>query len=83
MLEDRFEIPVYLNNDGDLFTLGEAMAGFLPWVNGLLEEAGSPRRFRNLFGATLDSSGSATTPREGRSGWPGTSWTTRATSRRR
>jgi glucokinase len=29
------------------------MAGFLPWVNGLLEEAGSPRRFRNLFGATL------------------------------
>jgi glucokinase len=53
MLEDRFEIPVYLNNDGDLFTLGEAMAGFLPWVNGLLEEAGSPRRFRNLFGATL------------------------------
>jgi glucokinase len=53
MLEDRFEIPVFLNNDGDLFTLGEAMAGFLPWVNGLLEEAGSPRRFRNLFGATL------------------------------
>ncbi len=53
MLEDRFEIPVFLNNDGDLFTLGEAMAGFLPWVNGLLEKGGSPRRFRNLFGATL------------------------------
>jgi glucokinase len=53
MLEERFGIPVFLNNDGDLFTLGEAMAGFLPWVNGLLEEAGSPRRFRNLFGATL------------------------------
>jgi glucokinase len=53
MLEDRFEIPVFLNNDGDLFTLGEAMAGFLPWVNGLLAEAGNPRRFRNLFGATL------------------------------
>ena len=53
MLEDRFEIPVFLNNDGDLFALGEAMAGFLPWVNGLLEEAGSPKRFRNLFGATL------------------------------
>jgi glucokinase len=29
------------------------MAGFLPWVNGLLEEAGNPKRFRNLFGATL------------------------------
>jgi glucokinase len=53
MLEDRFEIPVFLNNDGDLFALGEAMAGFLPWVNGLLEEAGNPKRFRNLFGATL------------------------------
>jgi glucokinase len=53
MLEARFAIPVFLNNDGDLFTLGEAMAGFLPWVNGLLEEAGNPRRFRNLFGATL------------------------------
>jgi glucokinase len=53
MLEERFGVPVFLNNDGDLFTLGEAMAGFLPWVNGLLEEAGNPRRFRNLFGATL------------------------------
>ncbi len=53
MLEDQFDIPVFLNNDGDLFALGEAMAGFLPWVNGLLEEAGNPKRFRNLFGATL------------------------------
>jgi glucokinase len=53
MLEDEFGIPVFMNNDGDLFTLGEAMAGLLPWVNGLLEEAGNPKRFRNLFGATL------------------------------
>lgn len=53
MLQDRFGVPVFLNNDGDLFALGEATGGFLPWVNGLLEEAGSPRRFRNLFGATL------------------------------
>jgi glucokinase len=53
MLEDRFGVPVFLNNDGDLFTLGEAIAGFLPWVNGLLARAGNPRRFRNLFGATL------------------------------
>jgi glucokinase len=53
MLEDAFGIPVFMNNDGDLFTLGEANAGFLPWVNGLLEEAGNPKRFRNLFGATL------------------------------
>lgn len=53
MLEDRFSVPVFMNNDGDLFALGEAIAGFLPWVNGLLAEAGSPKRFRNLFGATF------------------------------
>lgn len=53
MLEDRFSVPVFINNDGDLFALGEAIAGFLPWVNGLLEEAGSPKRYRNLFGATF------------------------------
>lgn len=53
MLEDRFGMPVFLNNDGDLFTYGEALSGFLPFVNGLLEEAGSPKRYRNLFGLTL------------------------------
>jgi len=53
MLEDRFGVPVFLNNDGDLFAFGEAIAGFLPWVNGLLADAGSPKRFRNLFGATF------------------------------
>jgi glucokinase len=53
MLEDRFGIPVFLNNDGDLFAFGEAIAGFLPWVNGLLADGGSPKRFRNLFGATF------------------------------
>jgi glucokinase len=53
MLADRFSVPVFLNNDGDLFAFGEAIAGFLPWVNGLLAEGGSPKRFRNLFGATF------------------------------
>lgn len=53
MLEDRFGVPVFINNDGDLFAYGEAAAGFLPYVNGLLEQAGSPKRFRNLFGVTL------------------------------
>ena len=52
-LEERFGIPVYINNDGDLFAYGEAIAGFLPWVNGLLEAAGNPKRYRNLFGVTL------------------------------
>jgi len=53
MLEERFQIPVFLNNDGDLFVYGEAIAGFLPHVNSLLEQAGSPKRFKNLFGVTL------------------------------
>jgi len=53
MLEDHFHIPVYMNNDGDLFTYGEALGGFLPYVNGLLEQAGNPRRYRNLLGVTL------------------------------
>jgi glucokinase len=53
MLEAQFGIPVFINNDGDLFVYGEAIAGFLPHVNGLLEKAGSPKRFKNLFGVTL------------------------------
>ena len=53
MLEDRFGLPVFMNNDGDLFAYGEAMEGFLPYVNGLLASAGSPRRYRNLLGVTL------------------------------
>lgn len=52
-LEDRFGVPVFINNDGDLFAYGEAMAGLLPEVNRWLEDAGSPKRFRNLFGITL------------------------------
>jgi len=53
MLEKKFRIPVFINNDGELFVYGEAIAGFLPYVNGLLEKAGSPKRFRNLCGITL------------------------------
>lgn len=53
MLEEQFDIPVFINNDGDLFAYGEAIAGFLPYVNGLLEKAESPKRYKNLFGVTL------------------------------
>ncbi len=53
MLEDKFGIPVFINNDGDLFTLGESIAGLLPQTNALLEKAGSPKRFQNLLGVTL------------------------------
>lgn len=53
MLREAFQIPVFINNDGDLFAYGEAIAGFLPYVNNLLEKSGSPKRFHNLFGITL------------------------------
>jgi glucokinase len=53
MLEDEFGIPVYINNDGDVFTYGEAIAGLLSDINILLEKHDNPRRYRNLFGATF------------------------------
>ena len=53
MLEDRYGLPVFINNDGDLFAYGEALGGLLPWVNQRLAEAGDQRRFRNLIGFTL------------------------------
>jgi glucokinase len=53
MLEKQFRIPTFINNDGDLFVYGEAIAGFLPYVNDLLKKAGSPKRYQNLFGVTL------------------------------
>ena len=53
MLEDKLGLPVFINNDGDLFAYGEATAGFLPDINRLLDARGSPKRFRNLLGLTL------------------------------
>ena len=32
-LQDKFGIPVYINNDGDLYAFGEALGGVLPEVN--------------------------------------------------
>ncbi|MBN2410962.1 ROK family protein [candidate division KSB1 bacterium] len=53
MLKSVFNIPVYINNDGDLFVYGEAIDGLLPYINEELEIAGSPKRYHNLFGVTL------------------------------
>jgi glucokinase len=53
ILEDAFGIPAYINNDGDLYTYGEALGGFLPEVNRMLEENGNPKRYNNLVGLTL------------------------------
>jgi len=52
-LEYHFNIPVFINNDGDLFAYGEAMYGFLPFINRKVREAGSSRQYHNLVGVTL------------------------------
>lgn len=53
MLEHKFGIPVFINNDADLFAYGEAMGGALPRINRKLEEAGSQKRYRNMLGFTF------------------------------
>lgn len=52
-LADKFGIPVFINNDGNLFAYGEAMVGTLPKLNMLLEQSGSSKRYKNLIGITL------------------------------
>nr|WP_321375448.1 ROK family protein [uncultured Bacteroides sp.] len=52
-LEKKFGIPVFINNDGNLFAYGESIGGILPEINQKLAEAGSSRRYRNLLGLTL------------------------------
>lgn len=52
-LEEHFGIPVFINNDGDLYAYGEALGGALPQVNARLEAAGSAKRYHNLIGYTF------------------------------
>ena len=52
-LERKFGLPVFINNDADLFTYGEALAGTLPAVNQRLREAGSAKEYHNLIGFIL------------------------------
>ena len=53
ILEEAFNLPVYINNDGDLYAYGEALGGILPEINNRLEKVGSPKRYHNLVGLTL------------------------------
>ena len=65
LLEDKFGLPVFINNDGDLYAYGEAIAGLLPYINDLLEKAGSPKRYKNLLGLTLGTGFGAGIVRDG------------------
>lgn len=53
MLEEKFGIPVFINNDGDLFAYGEAIAGLLPEINSRISKSNSPKTYQNLLGVTF------------------------------
>lgn len=53
MLEDYFQLPVFINNDGDLFAYGEALFGLLPEINKQFRDAGLDKQYNNLIGVTL------------------------------
>jgi len=48
MLNNFFKIPVYIQNDGDLYAYGEAIGGLLYEVN-----KNSNKKYKNLIGITL------------------------------
>jgi glucokinase len=52
-LKNTFHIPVFINNDGNLFAYGEAITGVLPELNKRLKDAGSTKQYANLLGVTL------------------------------
>ncbi len=52
-LQERFHIPVFINNDGNLFAYGEALAGALPALNDRLKKHGYNKEYRNLIGITF------------------------------
>lgn len=52
-LSKKFGLPVFINNDGDLFAFGEAMAGALPEINRRVAEAGGKRSYSNMLGYTF------------------------------
>lgn len=52
-LEEIFGIPVFINNDGNLFAYGEALTGILPKINRDLAIAGNSKCYKNLLGITL------------------------------
>jgi glucokinase len=64
-LENQFNLPVFINNDGDLYAYGEAISGFLPEMNQKLKDAGSPKQYKNLVGLTLGTGFGAGIVREG------------------
>lgn len=53
MLEAKFGVPVYINNDGDLYAFGEATGGILPQINKRIADLGGKKVYKNLIGFTF------------------------------
>ena len=49
-LKHKYGIPVFIENDGNLFAYGEALSGALPMINRELSLAGCSREYKNLIG---------------------------------
>lgn len=52
-LGETFGVPVFINNDGDLFAFGEATGGALPAINKRIAELGGHKEYKNLIGFTF------------------------------
>lgn len=52
-LEEKFGLPVFINNDGDLYAFGEATGGILPEINKRVADLGGHKVYRNLIGFTF------------------------------
>ncbi len=52
-LKAKFGMPVFINNDGDLFAYGEATVGALPEINRRVKEMGGTRQYTNILGYTF------------------------------
>ncbi len=52
-LEEKFGLPVFINNDGDLFAFGEATGGILPKINKRIADLGGDKVYKNLLGFTF------------------------------
>ena len=53
ILEDEFHLPVFINNDGNLYAYGEALSGFLPELNKKIAMYNGIKHYNNLIGITL------------------------------
>jgi len=53
ILSARFCLPVFINNDGNLFAYGEALLGILPEINRELTQKKCGRVYKNILGITF------------------------------